>query len=370
MHALDFPTRARLRLMQTLKPLLPGSLAQTARFHFGGPTGSDAIEAAIKLARAYTGRSGLIAFQGSYHGMTADALAVTANAAKRRSPSSGVDFLPFPYPYRSPLGLREEECWKACLSMLETCLADPLSGISKPAAVLVEPIQGEGGTVVPPTGFLAGLRRITSEYDVLLIVDEIQTGFGRTGTMFACEHERVSPDIITLSKALGGVGYPLSCIAYDERLDCWQPGDHLGTFRGHQVGMAAGTAAIEYMRDVDLVSHAAELGELALVCLRTETAALEAVGDVRGRGLFLGIELVRDREAKVPWPELASLLRRSCLDRGLIVEVGGHFENVIRIIPPLVISRQLLERGLGILVEALSDCEERLEGVVYEVHTP
>jgi diaminobutyrate-2-oxoglutarate transaminase len=356
-HALDFPTEARLRLMQTLKPLLPGDLAHTARFHFGGPTGSDAIEAAIKLARTHTGRTGIVAFQGSYHGMTAGALAATASSKRRSAVESTVDFLPFPYAYRSPLGLPEEDCWRACVRMLETCLTDPLSGIAKPAAVLVEPIQGEGGTIVPPPGFLPGLRQLTREHGVLLIVDEIQTGFGRTGRMFACEHEGVSPDIVALSKALGGIGLPLSCIAYDEKLDSWEPGAHLGTFRGHQVAMAAGAAALEYMAEFDLVRHAGELGDHALDYLRAETSELTAVGEVRGRGLFIGVELVRDRETREPWPELAHALRRTSAERGLIFEIGGHFNNVVRFLPPLVITRSLLEQGLQIFLASLRDCE-------------
>lgn len=360
-HALDFPTRARLRLMRALKPLLPGDLAQTARFHFGGPTGSDAIEAAVKLARAHTGRSGIIAFQGSYHGMTAEALAVTANAARRESMPRAVHFLPYPYPYRSPLGLQGDDCWRACIKLLETSLSDPLSGISKPAAVLVEPIQGEGGTIVPPTGFLTALRQLTSDHGVLLVVDEIQTGFGRTGHMFACEHEQVSPDIVTLSKALGGIGFPLACIAYDERFDSWEPGAHVGTFRGHQVAMAAGAAALEYMEEVDLVGHVNDLGERALAFLQAETVTLAAVGEVRGRGLLIGVELVRDRDTKEPWPELAHILRRACAEQGLIFEIGGHFENVVRFLPPLVISPRLLEQGLRIFVDALGECEASLD---------
>lgn len=236
-------------------------------------------------------------------------------------------------------------------------MADPLSGISKPAAVIVEPIQGEGGSVVPPAGFLKELRRVTREHGVLLIVDEIQTGFGRTGEMFACTHEQVCPDIITMSKALGGVGYPLSCIAYDEHLDTWQPGSHIGTFRGHQVAMAAGAAAIEYIADTDLIRHAAAMGDLALTLLRASAELLPAIGDIRGRGLFIGVELVRDRETKEPWPELAHLLRRECANHGLIVEIGGHFSNVVRFLPPLVISRGLLERGLRIFTDTLGKLE-------------
>ena len=244
---------------------------------------------------------------------------------------------------------------RACIALLETCLTDPLSGVPKPAAVIVEPIQGEGGGIVPSNGFLKELRRITQEQDVLLIMDEIQTGFGRTGKMFACTHEEVCPDILILSKALGGIGYPLSCIAYDERLNTWHPGDHIGTFRGHQVAMAAGTAALEYIADMDLLQHVVAMGELTTTILRESAETFPAIGDIRGRGLFIGIELVHDRHTKKPWPELAQLLRRDCAERGLIIEIGGHFKNVIRLLPPLVISQQLLEQGLRIITDSLRE---------------
>lgn len=360
-HALDFPTPAKLRLIRSLKRILPGRLSRTARIHFGGPTGSDAVEAAIKLARAHTGREAIVAFQGSYHGMTSGALSVTSTANLGGPVSSPVHFLPYPYCYRSPFGLNGKTCWRACVTMLETALEDPASGVPKPAAVIVEPIEGEGGTIVPPRGFLREVRRVTHEHDVVLIVDEIQTGFARTGTMFACEHDRVTPDIITLSKALGGIGYPISCIAYDEALDSWQPGDHIGTFRGHQVAMAAGAAALEYIEEMDLASHAAQLGEHALRILDGASDDLAAVGEVRGRGLMIGVELVHDRETREPWPELASEVRRACAERGLIIEVGGHYDNVARFLPPLVISRRLLERGLEIFLDSLRACE-RLRG--------
>jgi diaminobutyrate-2-oxoglutarate transaminase len=363
-HALDFPTPAKLDLIHALKRVLPGRLARTARFHFGGPTGSDAVEAAIKLARAHTGREAVVAFQGSYHGMTAEALAASSHTALGGPVRTPVHFLPYPYDYRSPFGLNGKSCWRACVQMLETALSDPASGVPEPAAVIVEPIEGEGGTIVPPRGFLREVRRITHEHGVVLIVDEIQTGFARTGTMFACEHDRVTPDVITLSKALGGIGYPISCIAYDEALDAWQPGDHIGTFRGHQVAMAAGAAAIDYIERTGLASHAAALGELALGALEAAGAEMPAVGEVRGRGLMIGVELVRDRETRQPWPELASEVRRECAERGLIIEVGGHYANVARFLPPLVISRRLLELGVEIFLDSLAACE-RLRGLAF-----
>ncbi len=356
-HALDFPTEPKLRLMRKLKQILPGRLRESARFHFGGPTGSDAVEAAIKLVRAHTGRRPIVAFQGSYHGMTEGALAVTSDVNCGGPQESAVHFMPYPYCYRCPLGLERNTCGLACARLLETSLEDPHSGLPKPAGVILEPIQGEGGTIVPPDGYLKEIRRITQAHDVPLIADEIQTGFARTGAMFACEHDDVSPDVIVLSKAIGGIGYPLSCIAYDSALDTWEPGAHIGTFRGHQVAMAAGAATIDFMEQTDLAAHSARLGELALAHLRTAALELPSIGDVRGRGLMIGVELVRDRDSKEPWPELAAQTRRACCERGLIIEVGGHFGNVARFLPPLVLSESLLERGIEIFLGALREVE-------------
>ncbi len=359
-HALDFPTRPKLRLMRKLRSLLPGALRESARFHFGGPTGSDAIESALKLTRAHTGREAVIAFQGSYHGMTKEALSLTSDTSFGGPTSTPVHFMPYPYCYRCPLGLKPDSCEMACAKLLDTSLSDPHAGIPKPAAVLIEPIQGEGGTIVPPNGYLTEVRRITRQHDVPLICDEIQSGFARTGKMFAVEHDGVTPDVMTLSKALGGIGYPLSCIAYDSTLDTWTQGAHIGTFRGHQVAMAAGLAAIEFMEEVNLADHAAVLGELTLGLLREAQDTLPSVGDVRGRGLMIGIELVKDRDTKDPWPEMAAQIRTECFRKGVIIEVGGHFGNVARFLPPLVITRDLLLTGVEIFVDAVRAAEETL----------
>jgi diaminobutyrate-2-oxoglutarate transaminase len=359
-HALDFPTPARLRLMHALKHVMPGVLRRTAKLHFGGPTGSDAVEAALKLTRGHTKRRTVVAFQGSYHGMTEGALAVTSDTSCGGAEDTPVHFTPYPYCYRCPLGLRPGSCQLACAKLLENTLEDPHSGVPKPAAVIVEPIQGEGGTVVPPKGWLKEVRRITRTHDVPLIADEIQTGFGRTGTMWACEHDGVTPDVLVMSKALGGIGFPLSAIAYDAALDTWEPGAHIGTFRGHQVAMAAGAAALEFTLDNDLPAHAGRLGELAMTNLREAAKELPSVGEVRGRGLMIGIELVRDEHTKEPWRELADEVRRACCQKGLIIELGGHYGNVARLLPPLVLTRELLMRGLEIFCESLRETEQTL----------
>lgn len=353
-HSLDFPTEAKLRLMRNLKSVLPGTLAGSAKIQFGGPTGSDAVESALKLSRYHTKRSTIIAFQGSYHGMTTGALAVTSNTRLRTNQAQpGVHFMPYPYCYRCPLGLKRDSCGLSCAKYLENALDNSHSGVDKPAAILVEPIQGEGGTIIPPPGYLRELRRIADKHESVLIFDEIQTGFGRTGAMFAAEHSGVTPDAMTMSKALGGIGYPISCIAYDKRLDTWEPGAHIGTFRGHQAAMAAGNAAIDFMRDSGLPQHAAELGRHLLDLLNSFAQDSEVIGEVRGQGLMLGIEIVKDKHTKEPWPELVKEIRTACYKKGLLVEVGGHFSNVVRFLPPLVVTKELAEKGLGIFIEAL-----------------
>lgn len=357
-HTLDFPTETKNNLLERLKSIMPGTLRETAKFQFGGPTGSDAVESALKLARINTGRSSVIAFQGSYHGMTAGALSVTSNTNLRSHQSSGdVYFMPYPYSYRCPLGQTPENSGTACARYLERALENSHSGVKLPAAILVEPIQGEGGTIIPPDGFLEELRRIADRFEAVLIFDEIQSGFCRTGKMFASEHYDVTPDIMTMSKAIGGIGYPLSCIAYDRKLDTWGPGSHIGTFRGHQVAMAAGTAAIDFMKEAALDRHAAELGAYMLAALRDYARSSENIGEVRGKGLMLGVEIVKDKATREPWPERVKEIRQLCYRKGLLVEVGGHFGNVIRFLPPLVLTRELADKGIEVFINAVESAE-------------
>ena len=357
-HTLDFPTERRNRLLHILKSVIPAGLRERVKFQFGGPTGSDAVESALKLARYNTKRSTIVAFQGSYHGMTAGALGVTSNTSlKKHQPSADVQFMPYPYCYRCPLGLERDSCGLACAKYVDNALSNSHSGVNPPAAILIEPIQGEGGTIIPPDGYLDEVRAIADKHETVLIFDEIQSGFCRTGEMFASEHFGVTPDIMTMSKALGGIGYPLSCIAYDSKLDTWGPGSHIGTFRGHQVAMAAGAEAISFMKDVSLHRYAAELGEYMLGALREFARSSEVIGDVRGKGLMLGVEIVKDKQTKEPWPELVRHIRRQCYRKGLLVEVGGHYSNVVRFLPPLVLTRELADKGLDIFIKAVESRE-------------
>ncbi len=357
-HALDLPTPPRKRLVEMLLRLLPKELA---RLFFGGPTGSDAVESAIKLARFNTRRIPFVAFEGSYHGMTGGALSLTSGLPFKEDflpllPE--VHFVPYAYCYRCAFDKSPGTCAMFCLSFLEHKFSDPHSGLGGPAAVIVEPVQGEGGTIVPPPQFLPALRDLCDRYDMLLIVDEIQAGFCRTGKMFSFEHSWIVPDIITMSKALGGLGFPISAVAFKEKLNTLPPGKHIGTFRGNQVAYAAGEAAIRFMVENDLAGHALRLGEKMLTGLKHVEASSAIIGEARGMGLMLGAEVVKDKATKEPAPELAAAIRRSCHRRGLLIEIGGHYFNVARFLPPLVLTDNLAMRGLDIFAQAVKEVEK------------
>jgi len=358
-HALDFPTRPRIELMKKLLEIAPGELRNNAKAFFGGPTGSDAVEAAAKLAKYSTGRHGFLAFEGAYHGMTAGALSLSSGKKFKENfvpllPE--IHFAPYAYCYRCAFGNEFPDCGLQCARYVEHLLDDPHSGIVDPAAIMIEAIQGEGGSIVPPDDYLREVRRICNDYSVLLIIDEIQAGLGRTGRMFACEHSNTTPDIMTISKAIGGIGYPLC----RRDLDKWTSGAHIGTFRGQCVAMAAGLAALNFMERNDLPSHAAKLGSHMLERLQVLMDESRYIGDVRGKGLMVGIEFVKDKKTKKPADAVAREVRKQCYMRGLIVELGGHYSNVVRFLPPLVLTEELADKGLHVFNEAVKDTERNL----------
>lgn len=356
-HALDFPTPSRKLLRERLSTLLPESLN---RVSFGGPTGSDAVESAIKLAKYNTKRHPLIAFEGSYHGMTAGALSVTSGR-QFKDPFLPLlpetHFVPYSYCYRCPFGKKPDSCKLECAEYLNHVLEDPHSGVSKPAAVIVEPIQGEGGSIVPHEGFIPRVREICDKHEVIMIADEVQSGFCRTGKMFAFEHTGTVPDVVTMSKALGGLGFPIAGIAYKERLNTLPAGQHIGTFRGNVIAYAAGAAALEFMVDTNLAAHALALGERMLFALKELELHSQCVGEVRGKGLMLGVEFVTSKATKAPAPQFARKVRTACHKRGLLIEIGGHYNNVARFLPPLVLTDKLANRGLAIFMEAVHEVE-------------
>ncbi|ALQ02443.1 aspartate aminotransferase family protein [Pseudomonas brassicacearum subsp. neoaurantiaca] len=362
LHTLDLTTPVKDRFVQDLFGLLPAELAAEAKIQFCGPTGTDAVEAALKLVRTATGRSTVLSFQGGYHGMSQGALSLMGSLGPKKPLgallSSGVQFMPYPYDYRCPFGLGGVEGVKANLHYLENLLNDPEAGVQLPAAVIVEVVQGEGGVIPADLDWLRGLRRITEQAGVALIVDEIQSGFGRTGKMFAFEHAGIIPDVVVLSKAIGG-SLPLAVVVYRDWLDTWLPGAHAGTFRGNQMAMAAGSAVMRYLQEHDLPAHAAAMGERLSEHLRILQRDFPQLGDIRGRGLMLGVELVDpagkpDALGHPPvHARLAPQLQRECLKRGLILELGGRQGGVVRFLPPLIITKAEIDRVAEIFGRAL-----------------
>ncbi|MGW0996995.1 diaminobutyrate--2-oxoglutarate transaminase family protein [Streptomyces sp. NPDC002520] len=374
LSVLDLATPVKDAFITELFRTLPPGLADRARVQFCGPAGTDAVEAAFKLVRAATGRTGILAFTGAYHGMTADALAASGGATDVRFAR-----LPYPQDYRCPFGVGGARGAELAARWTESLLDDPKSGVPLAAGMILEPVQGEGGVNPAPDDWLRRMRQLTADRSVPLIADEIQTGVGRTGAFWAVEHSGVIPDVMVLSKAIGG-SLPLAAVVYHEDLDVWRPGAHAGTFRGNQLAMAAGTATLAHVRENGLAERAAELGSRMLSQLRTLKNAFACVGDVRGRGLMIGVELVDPeseetgrgespradtRQAGQPGadgaraprpaaPELAAAVQRECLHRGLIVELGGRHQSVVRLLPPLTISDEQAAAVLDRLTDAVA----------------
>jgi len=308
-----------------------------------------------------TGRRTILAFEGSYHGMTRGALSVSSGRKFRENylpllPQT--HFAPYAYCYRCPFGGEYPNCDLECLKYAEHLFADPHSGVSIPAAIIVEPVQGEGGSIVPPKEFLPGLRKIADQYSIPLIVDEIQAGNGRCGRMFACELTNTTPDIMIIAKGFGGIGFPFGAIIYKKELDTWKPGAHIGTFRGHQVAMAAGLASIKFIEEYNILQHSRNMGKIMLQMLKEAEDNLKFVGESRGAGLMVAVEFVKDKESKEPYPEMARKVQRICYKNGVIFELGGHFFNVLRCLAPLTVTEKMVRTGTEILIESIKEAEK------------
>lgn len=359
-QTLDLTTPSKDAFIKAVMQFLPANFAKTARIQFCGPSGADAVEAAIKLAKLYTKRNTMVSFHGAYHGMTNGALSLTGSlsAKKRRTGlMSDVHFMPFPYSYRCSFGLGGEQGAAQSIRYIESILSDDESGITKPAAIIVEPIQGEGGVIPASIEWLQALRRITTEHGILLIFDEIQCGIGRSGDNFAFESAGIEPDILILSKAVGG-GMPMSLILYHEKFDCWNPGEHTGTFRGNQLAMASGAKTLEIIKRDNLTENAAQRGEQLRSGLTQLQLQFPQIGDVRGRGLMNAIEIIKPEQLNklgqpIADPELATKIQRAALELGLIIEKGGRQGAVLRFLPPLIISATQIDFVLATVEKAL-----------------
>lgn len=269
-----------------------------------------------------------------------------------------VHFLPFPYDYRCPFSLGGEASWQTSIAYIERLLDDGNSGITPPAAMILEVVQGEGGVIAAPDEWLREIRRITQEREIPLIIDEVQTCLGRTGSMYAFEQADILPDVLVLSKAIGG-GLPLSVVVYNKSLDQWQPGAHAGTFRGNQLAMAAGIATIQYIKENRLDLHADKMGKMLMAILCNIQKDKLFLGDVRGRGLMIGVEIVNitanpdSLGVYPPYRELACRIQAECLKRGLIVELGGREGCVVRFLPPLIVTADEIDLIGTIFEEAV-----------------
>jgi diaminobutyrate-2-oxoglutarate transaminase len=363
-QTLDLPTPLKDRFVTELFESLPAVFSRNFKIQFCGPSGADAIEAALKLVKTATGRRGIVAFHGAYHGMTHGTLSVSGESVPKAAISglsAEVQFLPFPSDFRCPFGLGGEAGADVGARYIEAMLDDPNSGVLPPAGMILEIVQGEGGVHAAPDDWLRKIRALTERRGVPLIVDEVQTGLGRTGRLYAFEHAGIIPDVVVLSKAVGG-GLPLSVVVYRSELDEWRPGAHAGTFRGNQLAFATGAATIRFVREQGLDIVAAELGGELRAGLERVAASERCIGDVRGRGLMIGVEIV-DKDAigaPPPAPRMARQIQHECLRRGLIVELGGRHGAVVRFLPPLVATRDDLEAILDRFQEAVRAAEDAL----------
>lgn len=364
LHTLDITTPLKEAFVDELFASLPPAFAREARVHFCAPTGADAVEAAVKLAKIATGRSGILSFHGGYHGSTHAAMSLSGTLHQKGDIPGlmpEVQFLPYPYAYRCPFGLGGEACQRISARYIRGMLADPESGVRPPAAMIVEVVQGEGGAIAAPVEWLREIRRVTEEHGILLIVDEVQTGFGRTGKLFAFEHAGIVPDIVVLSKAIGG-SLPLSVLLYRKQFDLWKPGAHIGTFRGNQLAMAAGLASLRYIRGENLPERAAQRGRQLMDRLQALQREIAAIGDVRGRGLMIGVEIV-DGQGRTDAlgqpladPALAGAIQRNCFDKGLLLELGGRHGSVVRFLPPLIVSAAQVDGIADVFAQAVREC--------------
>lgn len=368
MLTLDITTPVKERYVQEILSCFPEEFAKNAKVQFCGPSGADAVEAAIKLVKIATGRRSMIAFHGGYHGMTHGALSMMGNLGSKTLITglmADVHFLPYPYSYRNPMGVAGDNNGTLCSNYIETVLTDDESGVTKPAGIIVEAVQGEGGKIPAPEAWLQELRRITREQNIPLIIDEIQTGLGRTGKMFAFEHAGIIPDVVVLSKAIGG-SLPMAVVVYNKELDKWGPGAHAGTFRGNQLGMAAGTATIQFIKENNLIENAAKMGDIFFRRLREIQAETSCIGDVRGRGLMIGVEIVNTKSGKIQsgkperYEKLSRRIQYECFCRGLVIEIGGRQSSVLRFLPPLTITEEQLHHICDIFKEAITAAEQTI----------
>ncbi len=368
LHTLDLTTPAKDKFVESIFSILPVQMQGNVKIQFCSPSGTDATDAAIKLCKTATGRGTVIAFSGGYHGMGHGAMALTGNLAAKSKVQNlmpGVQFMPYPYSYRCPFGLGGEAGTAAASAYFERTLKDPESGIPRLAAVIIEPIQGEGGVIPAPASFLQTVRRVTEELGIPLIADEIQCGMGRSGNVFAFEESGIIPDVILMSKAIGG-SQPMSVVVYKKDLDKWTAGAHAGTFRGNQLAMVAGTVVINRISQPEFLSEVRRKGARIKNALLELQKDVRIIGDVRGRGLMLGIEFIDPNGEKdiMGHPEasgtIAAEVQKRCFNKHLVMEKGGRNGSVMRCLCALTVSDSEIDTMLDIFSAVVREIDSEL----------
>ena len=344
-HGLDLHTSAKEKFLAKFSETVLTPKNLDYRVQFCGPTGTNAVEAALKLARKVKKRTGIFSFMGAYHGMTSGSLAVTSNTAIRSGiwgTSNNVTFMPYPYGFMASFDT---------ITYIDSVLNDVNSGIEKPAAIIFETVQAEGGIVVAPIEWMQKLRELCDRHDILLICDDIQVGCGRTGSFFSFERANIVPDLVVLSKSISGYGFPMSLLLIKPDLDMWEPAEHTGTFRGNQLAFVGARAALDYWENTNLAKEI-KLKETFLQTFFTEKiAAISEKISIRGIGMIWGIDL-----ANFGGASFAKQIVALCFELGLIVERVGRNDTVIKILPPLNIEMATLQKGILIIKQAFEKC--------------
>jgi 4-aminobutyrate aminotransferase len=343
----DFYYEIQAKLAERLGRVTPGTFRKKA---FLANSGAEANEAAIKVAKGHTRRQMFLAFLGAFHGRTQGALALTASKAKQRAgffpTMPGVVHVPYAYCYRCPYKLTYPACDLYCANIIEDLYMKTVAPPSDTAGIFVEPVQGEGGYIVPPPGWLDRVAKIAKDHDLLLIDDEVQTGFGRTGKMWGIEHSKAVPDILTMAKSMGS-GVPIGAAVYRADMDFPESGKHSNTYGGNPIACAASLATLDVLEDEDLVARSATLGEHMAKRLDEMASRYDFVGDRRGLGMMQATEFVTDKRSKKPDPKRRDAVTKDAYEHGLILLPCG--ESTLRYIPALNIPRDILDAGLDVL---------------------
>jgi 4-aminobutyrate aminotransferase len=354
MSGTDFYYSLLAQLAEKMAQITPGNSAK--RVYFGN-SGTEAMEAAMKLARYHTKRHRFIAFLGSFHGRTFGSLSLTASKAVQRNGFGpllpGVSHVPYPNPYRCAFGHRAGECDCDSINYIERLFKTTVPP-EELAAIVVEPVQGEGGYIIPPRNFLARLRELADRHGILLIFDEVQCGMGRTGKMWACEHFGVAPDILTTAKGIAS-GLPLGVTIARADVMNWGPGAHASTFGGNPVACAAAMETIRLLEE-KYIANAARMGEYILARLANWREKHPIVGDVRGLGLMIGIELVKNKETREPNPEARKKVIQRAFEQGVLILGCG--ESTVRFMPPLIVEREQIDFALEVLERCIKEAEQ------------